>query len=138
MSDSSPLVLELSVPLGPAPAAGRLPLRVTFRNVSGQPVRMLAETRPLPVFFSFDIVDSAGTPVPVAGAGKIDFGPSGPRFVDIAPDRTREVDLDLGSLAGDWAPGRYRIVVTYHNQYGEGAFQGRLTSNPVDLIVGGV
>jgi hypothetical protein len=112
---------------------GAAVVRVCFHNVGAGPVRLLAQTEPAPVFFSFDIVDETGTPVPTRRGGKIDFGPGPLPYVEVPPGGDWCVDVDLAEVAGRLAPARYRVAVTYHNQYGDGCLTGRLTAAPVGL-----
>ena len=128
---ADPIVLRLTTPPG-LPGPGELPVRVCFHNASHVPVRLLAETEPTPVFFSFSIVDAKGTPVLTAGGGKIDFGPEGPDYVKVEPGADWCIDVDLNSLLmHPMAPGTYRVGVQYHNQYGDNCFRGQLAADPV-------
>jgi hypothetical protein len=134
---AGPIVLRLTAAPGPAAGPGEIPVRVCFHNASHEPVRLLAVTEPVPVFFSFSIVDADGTPVPAAGGGKIDFGPEGPGYVQIEPGGDWCVGVDLSSLlARPLAPGSYRVGVQYHNQYGDNCFRGQLTAGPVVVHLG--
>jgi hypothetical protein len=98
---------------------------------------LLAETEPVPVFFAFSIVDANGTPVPVPGGGKIDFGPGGPGYVTVEPGADWCIDVDLNSvLKRPLAPGIYRVAVQYHNQYGDNCFRGQLMAGPIVVHLG--
>ena len=137
MSRPGPIVLRLTTPPGPAAGPGELPVRVCFHNASPEPVRLLAETEPVPVFFSVSIVDVNGTPVPAAGGGKVDFGPEGPDYVQVAPGADWCVDIDLEPLlTHPLAPGTYQVGVQYHNQYGDDCFLGRLEADPIVMHLG--
>lgn len=128
---ADPIALRLTVPSEHPNRPDEVLVRVCFHNVSDKPVRLLAETAPIPVFFSFSIADARGTPLPTAGGGKIDFGPAGPDYVEIQPGADWCVDVDLNSLTRLPAPATYRVGVRYHNQYGDNCFRGQLAADPI-------
>ena len=113
-----------------------IPLCIEFRNRSAAPIRILNQFEPTPVFFSFDIVATDGTPVLVAGGGKIDFGPTAPSYLELSKDDAYSFEVDLGTLLS--APlqrGRYLISSTYHNQYGDNCFRGVVKSNTIPIEI---
>lgn len=113
-----------------------VPVRVTFENRDDDPVSVLDAFEPLPVFFSFRLVNPDGTPVSLPGAGKVDFGPQTPGRVELAPGETLSRTVDLASLLTEpLPPGRYSVSTTYHNQYGEDCFTGRLDSNTIEIDI---
>jgi hypothetical protein len=131
MSVSDPLELRLTVGAG-ALNTHSLPVRMGFVNRGPEPVRLLAEFEPLPVFFTFELVATDGTPIAMPGGGKIDFGPGQPRCIDLGPGETHTTEANVGRLLpGGLEPGRYSMAVTYHNQYTDDCFRGVLHSNPV-------
>jgi hypothetical protein len=132
----APLDLALSPLPGTRPTPTALPLRLAFANTSGATVRILDCFEPPQVFFSVRIVRCDGTPVIAGGAGKIDFGPGEPSYVELAPGQTHAVDLDAARMTAEpVAAGHYAISVTYHNQYGRDCFRGTLDSNEIDVEV---
>lgn len=116
--------------------ADTFPIRVMFENRGDEPVSILDAFEPLPVFFSFHLTKSDGTPIPVPGGGKTDFGPQKPDRVKVAPGETFDLTVNLRSLiTGPLPPGQYSVSATYHNQYGEDCFTGRLESNSIKIEV---
>ena len=128
----SPIVLRVTPPAGPQ-GPDSASVDVCFHNTSDHTIRLLGEIEPVPVFFSFMIVDADGTPIPTSGGGKIDFGPEGPTYVEVKPHDKWCHTLSLSSVASGLSAGSYRLQVTYHNQYGAGCFRGQLVASPVDL-----
>ena len=128
--------LELMISSGGAAGPRSLFVRIAFVNGGAEPVRLLGEFEPLPVFFSFRLVKADGTPLGLSGGGKIDFGPGRPRYLELAPGAKHTIDADAGTLlSDDLEPGRYSLSVEYHNQYGEDCFRGTLRSNAVSVEV---
>lgn len=113
-----------------------LPLRVTFANERTLPLRILAVFEPLPVFFTFHVVKSDGTPLALPGGGKIDFGPDGPGYLELPPGGSHTIEFNIGTwFSRPLDPGPYSVSVTYHNQYGEDCFRGTVASDPIHVEV---
>ncbi len=120
---------------------GAIPLKLTFENVSAKKIRILDafhEPKALPVFFQFEMKASDGTPIPIAGAGKIDFSKDSLHYVQLAKGQKYEVMLNLADIIPPdekLKEGVYGVSLTYYNQYGENCFQGKVTSNLIQLHI---
>jgi hypothetical protein len=132
-------MMQLRINSVPAVTYGResFPIRVSFANATGPEVRLLRHFEPIPVFFSFTLTRPDGTPIPIAGAGKIDFEEGKVDCILIEPGESFDVELDLAPwlTAATLTPGAYRLSATYHNQYGDDCFQGHLTSEPIEIQI---
>jgi hypothetical protein len=114
----------------------KLPVVATFVNAGPTPVRLLDRFEPVPVFFTFDVVRADGTPLPISGGGKIDFGPNEIRYLELPPGGSHSVQADLAKLLRlPVELGPYSVSATYHNQYGENCFLGGIRSNTILLQV---
>jgi len=135
----NPLRLIVATVPGVTYSAERCPLRAKFENQGASDVRLLDHFEPLPVFFAFELTRADGTPVAIPGGGKIDFAEGQVGCVTIPPDGSLSVELDLSPWLrnAELPPGTYRLGATYHNQYGDGCFQGQLKSGPIELTIGG-
>ena len=131
------LKLTLSCTLGEPCSPTNIPLRIAFENSGAGKVRLLAVFDPLPVFLSFDIVREDGTPLAdLPGGGKVAFPPGLLRYVELAEGEFFGFRVDLAAfLARRLDEGRYRIFATYHNQYGENCYQGKVSSPWLELTV---
>ena len=131
--------LQISPVSGAGYGREHFPIRASFENAGDAEVRLLRHFEPVPVFFSFHLTCADGTPVPIAGGGKIDFPEGEIECVPIPPGESFEVELDLAPwlASASLTPGTYRLSATYHNQYGEDCFQGQLHSAPVEIEIGG-
>ena len=135
-ADASGLELEIAPVPGAVYTTRYLPLGVLFVNRGTTPVRILDCFHPLPVFFSFEMLDAEKTPFNLPGGGKIDFGPSQPTETELGPGSRRRIEIDLAGLVTEpLRPGPYSIAATYHNQYGERCFRGTLRSNTITIEV---
>jgi hypothetical protein len=113
-----------------------IPLRLTFENTGSLIIRILNYFEPLPIFFSFQLSDSKGTPIAIPGAGKIDFGPGELSYIELGEGEqfSTEVDLDRW-IQQELTTGIYTLTATYHNQYGQNCFQGHLKSNSITIVL---
>ena len=137
MSVETTLRIEIAVPPGQVAHVGSIPLAITFRN-GGTPVRILRQFEPLPVFFSFDMVDADGTPLLLPGGGKIDLRRNVMEYVTLARGETYMLAVDIHHLMpSPLKADAYTLSVTYHNQYGEDCFRGSLHSNTITVTIGG-
>jgi hypothetical protein len=131
---SSHLQFEISAIPDATYTSENLPLRIAFRNRGPTVAYILDHFDPLPVFFSFRVVKPDGTPVSLPGAGKIDFGPQAPGLIELGPGKAWSTPVNLTPLiVEELPPGSYTISATYHNQYGDRCFKGRLSSNTIQV-----
>jgi len=115
-----------------------IPVDLVFDNSGPEPVRLLNQFEPLPVFFSFRLTRPDGTPVAVAGGGKADFPTGALECVELRTGETVRTSVNLASTVASHTrlePGRYALSATYHNQYGEDCFKGSVESEPVELVL---
>lgn len=105
-----------------------------IHNAGAKPVRVLKEFRPHPVFFNLNLVKDDGSIIFTPGAGKISFGRS-VRYVELDSNEFVGVSLNLDEIYGELAPGKYKLNVVYHNQYGQDCFKGRLQSNTIEISI---
>lgn len=107
-------------------------MRVTFKNVSGEDVRLLRifdDESTLRFWFNVVVVATNGTPVlDTPAGGKISVR-SAREYLVLKPQEAFSFRLDPSKLVPTLSPGSYCIKVIYSNQYGENCFQGRLESN---------
>ena len=113
-------------------------IRVSFVNVSSNDVRLLRtfSKRYNPrVWFSMEVVGEDGTPaLPVAAGGKVSMrGPV--EYIVLHPNESFGFVLDYGGLVPALSPGRYRVRVTYSNQYGRDCFRGKVSTEPFEVKV---
>jgi hypothetical protein len=114
----------------------KLPVILTFVNNGPGPTCLLDRFEPVPVFFTFDVVRADGTPLPISGGGKIDFGPDGMKPLELLPGGSHSVQVDLAQLlTHPIEPGLYSLSATYHNQYGKDCFLGSIRSNTISVQV---
>jgi hypothetical protein len=134
--ETAPIQLTIA-PASPAPCfADTIPLSIGLGNRSDASVRMLDVFEPTPVFFSFAIVRADGTPVIVAGGGKIDFGPGQLHYRELKKGDVHTVAVDLAAVVHPrLRPGSYTVSATYHNQYGEECFRGVVSSNSIAIRI---
>lgn len=113
-------------------------MRVAFKNVSGEDVRLLRtfdDESTLRFWFSVVVVATNGTPVlDTPAGGKISV--RGAReYLVLKPQESFSFRLDSSKLVPKLSPGSYCIKVVYSNQYGENCFHGRMESNSLDMKV---
>jgi hypothetical protein len=130
------LQLRIAMPSAGSHSLHLLPLQVTFRNIGDAALRILDQFEPIPVFFSFNIVYEDGTPIPIAGGGKIDLPSSMKNYITLLPSEHAEIRIDLERLLpGAIKTGTYQITALYHNQYGEHCFIGSIRSNTITVDI---
>jgi hypothetical protein len=146
--DTPPLVLLASTEGGPFRAGSPIPVTVTLRNVSSNPVWV---NQRLGVGYEdglfrelfFTVIDaSTGQVLPVPDAARVDvhrMSPAREDFRELAPGEEVSASVDLAF----WYPfqqGDYRVVFTYVNEdagqaFGIGAFTGTITAEPLELTI---
>lgn len=134
MTGETALRIEISTLPGEVYHAGNLPLAITFTNSGAQPLRILRQFEPLPVFFSFEMVDMDETPRLMPGGGKVDLRRDRMEYITLNPEEVYKLQVDIhGLLPSPFTPGIYMLNVVYHNQYGEDCFRGRVSSNVITI-----
>lgn len=130
----TPLRIQVSVVEGIIYTKERLPLKVTFVNAGGERLRLLKTFEPISAFFVFDLVSETGKRVVTT---KEDILPQPrPQYLDLSEGEKFSLQADLTKLLPpDFGRGKYKVSVTYENQYGENCFKGRVNSMPIDLVV---
>ena len=116
-----------------------IPLKVTFKNVDQtEEIRIIRQFEPLPVFFTFSMIDEHGKYLDIPGAGKVDLYHGAIDYILLSPGETFTLDVNLAQHLINpqkVKAGKYAVSVTYHNQYGENCFRGEIISKPISLIV---
>lgn len=116
-----------------------IPLKVIFKNTNEtENIRILRHFDPLPVFFSFDIVDANNRFLDIPGAGKVDLHSDSIEYVSLSAGENFTLDVNLAKHLTNpqkVKTGEYTVSVTYHNQYGEDCFQGQISSQPISLVI---
>lgn len=116
-----------------------LPLKVTFQNTGkGEAIRILRQFEPLPVFFTFSMVDKDGRHVAIPGAGKVDLPHHAIEYVVLSAGESFTIEIELAKHIANRKQikaGPYTLSVNYHNQYGEHCFQGEISSQPLTLVI---
>ena len=102
-------------------------IRIAFKNVSGEDVRLLRtfdDENILRFWFSVVVVATNGTPVlDSPSGGKISM--RGAReYLVLKPQESISFRLDSAKLFPKLSTGSYSIKVVYSNQYGENCFHG--------------
>jgi len=116
-----------------------IPLRIAFENVSNGKLKILRRFRPVPVFFSIHMARTDGTPINIPGAGKISFQKDSIEYLEL---NTKEIFgfqiniADLVTSSNGITEGDYELSITYHNQYGDGCFRGKINSNSINVKIG--
>lgn len=115
-------------------------ISMQFKNKGTTQKRILNIFDPIPIFFSIDIVNSKGIPIELPGAGKIDFGKSQTyQYLIVNPGDAYILSLDLSPFLKAnnvvLEKGKYRLKITYHNQYGENCIKGNLSSNEIEFSI---
>lgn len=135
---SGALRVHLTVPPEARHTTQHFPVEVVFSNSNDTAIRLLDRFEPVPVFFSFTLYRPDETPIALPGGGKIDFMAGSLQYLEVPPDDSLTVTLDLAPLFPsdlELPPGLYRLEAVYHNQYGDGCFRGRLQSPPTTLSI---
>ena len=140
MTENTPSSLRVSVCAieGAVYTRDNIPLRIVFESTGEGGIRLLRHFEPLPVFFAFRIVREDGTPIGIPGAGKIDFREGSIRYLVLNSRETFGILVDLAEIIPspeDVTEGDYEISVTYHNQYGEDCFRGKIGSDPINVKI---
>lgn len=119
-----------------APTPTSIPVDAMFINTGDDVVNILHRFEPIPVFFGIKIVRQDGTPIPTSRGGKIDLPETETDTHPLLPGESHTVRLDVRTVIPDSVvlePGEYRVMITYHNQYGSDCFTGRVRSSPISL-----
>ena len=113
-------------------------IRVSFVNVSSNDVRLLrtfSKQYNQRVWFSMEVVGEDGTPaLPVAAGGKVSIR-GAMEYIVLHPNESFGFVLDYRGLVPSLSPGRYRVKVTYSNQYGRDCFRGKVSTEPFEVKV---
>ena len=113
-------------------------IRVSFVNVSSNDVRLLRtfSKRYNPrVWFNMEVVGEDGTPaLPVAAGGKVSMR-GAMEYIVLHPNESFGFVLDYRGLVPTLSPGRYRVKITYSNQYGRDCFHGKVSADPFEVRV---
>jgi hypothetical protein len=136
---SSPLLVVAAADPDTPATTSTLPVHLALCNVSEEEVRILRTLTPVPVFFSIDLTGDEAGPVFVASAGKADPLTASVAYLVLRPGELFGVRADLIGLVdtAGLVPGRYRLSVAYHNQYGEDCFVGTTPATTLELTIGG-
>ena len=108
--------------------------RVLIENIGKNKVTILKEFSPFPIFFAFRLVSADKTPIGSIGAGKISFDRE-LSYVSLEPREVVGTSVRLEDIFPNVKKGDYELAVTYHNQYGEGCFRGKLVSQSVRITI---
>lgn len=138
-SGAQPISLWIAMPPGARHSPRSIPIAVVFQNSGSAAIGLLRHFDPVPVFFTIDLMRADGTPISLPGAGKMDLLEGTRQQLSLAPNELFGTIIDIAQLVPATEPlaqGRYTLRVSYHNQYGDGVFQGVLASNPIMLEIG--
>jgi hypothetical protein len=91
---------------------------------------------PVPVFFSFHIINENGTILNIPQAGKLELSPIPLGYKVLNPNQYWSIEINLRGWIQDFLfPGLYHVTVHYHNQYGEDCYHGTLLSNEIKIKI---
>ncbi len=112
-------------------------VRLLLENTGKSKVSVLKEFDPLGAFFTFKLVSNGEITFDSLRGAKISFGVDPPPAkVTLEPGEFIGISVRLKDVFHNLKKGDYQLEVTYHNQYGEGCFQGKLVSQPVNIKIG--
>lgn len=113
-------------------------LGILFENVGPDSIKLLRHFQPVPVFFSIHMTRSDRTPVSIPGAGKISFQKDSIEYLQLNKNEMFGPLINIADLIHpieEISEGDYELSVTYHNQYGEGCFRGKIKSNSINVKI---
>jgi hypothetical protein len=133
-----PLALIILIVEGSFPTPESILLKVTYQNLSKEPVRILKyfdDEENLPIWFQVQMSLPDGTPlVDTRGGGKINLrGPL--EYITLKPGEAFTFKMNAAKLVNALPEGVYKLRMTYRNQYGQTCFKGELTSNTMEVTV---
>jgi hypothetical protein len=112
-------------------------VRLLLENTGKDKVSVLKEFDPLGAFFTFKLVSNGEITLDSLRPAKVSFGVDPPPAkVTLKPGEFVGVSVRLKDVFHHLKKGDYQLEVTYHNQYGDGCFQGKLVSQPVNIKIG--
>ena len=112
-------------------------LRLFIENISKKDVTLLNQFRPLDFFFYVELTKEDGTPVPgLLHGGKIEIRTF--LYLTLKPNEFFGLNICLNEMCEKDIPlkdGKYKLNVSYHNQYGENCIKGWFESNTVSFTI---
>jgi hypothetical protein len=147
--ETSPLALAVQSEAASFRLGSPIPVRVTLRNVSSQPVWVnqrlgMGYEDDLIRELYFTVFDaSSGQVLPVPDTARVDahrLPPTRDDFRQLEPGGEVVVNTDLAFWYPFERPGPYRVVVSYENRddgqaFGLRAFTGRVDADPIEFGV---
>lgn len=120
--------------------ANNLSFKIYFKNLKSQPVKILDLFDPLPIFFEILITTNDGDNIFLPGAGKLDFGPGIKfKYIEIPQGKSHVRILNISPFLKEYnktlSPGKYKIKISYHNQYGSDCIKGWFVGNEVPITI---
>ena len=113
-----------------------VPIKLTFSNTGDDPVVLLKHFTPLRIFFYLRVAREDGTLVLVSGGGKVSLHQNSIRYLTLDKDEFFGFYTNLDKICEQpLPPGKYKVSVEYHNQYGEGCFRGKIASKPITIEI---
>ena len=111
-------------------------IKVEFKNMTCDTLKLLDQFDPIGIFFSVTIIPENGQMIQVLRGGKADFPYNMlSKRIPIAPKKSYLKILDLNKILTNenitLAPGKYMLSMAYHNQYGDNCIQGWFESNKI-------
>lgn len=137
-NEAPPLRLTLATLPNVNYTVSRIPLKVTFQNISEKEVRILSAFKKpqlVPIFFRLSVRASDGTPMPAGGGGKVSLRKESYQYIVLKKGQKTDMIIDVAQfLSGtQLKAGTYDFSLSYYNQYGSDCFQGTLESNTVKI-----
>jgi len=120
--------------------ANHLSFKVHFKNLKYEPVKLLDLFDPLPIFFEILITKNDGDNIFLPGAGKLDFGPGNTfKYIELTQGKSYIKTLNVSQFLKEnnkiLSPGKYKIKISYHNQYGSNCIKGWFEGNEIPITV---
>ncbi|RQO64383.1 hypothetical protein DBR40_25495 [Pedobacter sp. KBW01] len=115
-------------------------IKVHFNNLRNETVKLLDLFDPEGIFFSITITKEDGNIISPSGAGKMDFGKANKfKYIEISQSssytKVLNISATLKKQGISLAPGKYKIKISYHNQYGSDCIKGWFNSNEIPFVI---
>ncbi|WP_316793703.1 hypothetical protein [Pedobacter frigoris] len=111
-----------------------------FSNLRNETVKLLDRFDPEGIFFSMTITKEDGNIISPLRGGKMDFGPGNDfKYIEIPRGKTYARAFNISSILKKQgillAPAKYKIKISYHNQYGSNCIKGWFDSNEIPFVI---